>query len=68
MSTPRIVSVDLKALTATTSEGKTVPVTNRLDALGEQILDWNDCVAFVAGEGTEWFMELLEDFDVHTRH
>lgn len=58
----------VKALSrlALLSDGTTVPITNLLDADGDETDDPNEAVSFVAGEGDRWFTGLCADFEEMT--
>lgn len=59
----RVVSVNLGRREALLSDGRVVPVTNLLDADGKDTDDAAEAVGFVSGAGSEWFVDLVSDFE-----
>lgn len=58
-----VQAINLTKRLALLSDGATVPVTNLLDADGDETQEPAQAVGFVAGEGGTWFAGLLSDFD-----
>lgn len=63
LSMLRVVSVNLGWREALLSDGRVVPVTNMLNADGEDTEDVAEAVGFVSGAGSEWFVDLVSDFE-----
>lgn len=59
----RVVSVNLGRREALLSDGRVVPVTNMLDADGDDTEDPAEAVGFVSGAGSEWFVDAVSDFE-----
>lgn len=64
---------DVEALSLTKrlahlSDGRTVPITNLLDAWGDDTADLAEAVAFVCGAGREWWALPLADFETRRPH
>ena len=58
-----VVCLNLARREAVLGDGRVVPVTNMLDATGDEAASPADAVAVVCGEGMEWYAERLSDFD-----
>lgn len=59
-----VQAINLSRRLALISDGSTVPVTNLLDADGDEAAAPEEAVGFVAGEGGTWFAGLLSDYEV----
>ena len=59
-----IVAVNVERRIAILDDGTQIPVTNLLDADGDEALDPLEATAFVAGPGPQgqWFAAKFEDF------
>lgn len=58
-----VVSANLTKRTALLDDGRTLPITNMIDAFGDDTNDAGEAVAFVCGAGREWFAENMDDFE-----
>lgn len=58
-----VAFINLRGRWAQLTDGRTVPITNLLDVVGEETTDPAEAVSFVAGAGREWFSAPLSNFD-----
>lgn len=57
-----VVFVNVRKRFALLTDDRIVPVTNLFDVVGDDTNDPDLAVAFVAGEGREWFAAAIADF------
>lgn len=57
-----VQAVNLGRRIALLTDGRTAPITQLLDAAGDETHDPSDAAAFVAGAGRQWFAGLLSHF------
>jgi hypothetical protein len=58
-----VVSINMIERTALLDDGRTVPITNLFDAVGEETDDPREAVSFVCGAGRQWISDSIDHFD-----
>lgn len=57
--------VNFEAMTLTTDDGETYPITNMIDANGEDTVKIGEVVTVVAGDGGYWVTAVVNPITVH---
>ncbi len=60
---PDIAAINLFRQEALTTDGRVLPITNMMDADGQETTDMAAVVSLVAGEGSEWHAFRRDSFD-----
>jgi hypothetical protein len=58
-----IVSIHLAGRLALLDSGETIPITNLLNAAGDETSEEAEAVAFVCGVGRHWFCDCVASYE-----
>lgn len=65
---PTIHAISLPLRTVFLEDGRALPITNLLDAIGEETTDPEEAVSFVCGSGRLWLSDRIDSFQQATIH
>jgi len=57
-----VEAINVAERIALLSDGSSAPITNLFDADGEETVDADEAVAFVAGAGAQWFAGRIDSY------